>query len=139
MKESSRDDYLHVDIAPSFGTLTQESVKTMDKELKLMIGITMKKLKAIPPAQRDWKTVLATMNQNGAIKPRGAAFNKNDKYKKEENNFLKTDGSPDPAVVKEVCGFTGYFCYALPTKRPLMGRSVPGLISLSMTGMCASR
>ncbi|KIP07644.1 hypothetical protein PHLGIDRAFT_13087 [Phlebiopsis gigantea 11061_1 CR5-6] len=50
-----RDDdnnFLHIALAPTFGTLNSESVKTMDAAMKVMIASTMRELAKVPASQR---------------------------------------------------------------------------------------
>ncbi len=35
LKDVTRDDFLHTGLAPSFGTLTRDSIKGMDEQLKV--------------------------------------------------------------------------------------------------------
>ncbi|KAI0768292.1 hypothetical protein BD413DRAFT_614614 [Trametes elegans] len=105
VRDSSRQDHLHFDLAPAFGSLTADSLKRMDRELKLMITSTMDALKE--KRQRtygslDWDDIMAAMNGNRMIEPFGWSANKRDKLIKEGTNFFKFDGSPDSAVVHEV-------------------------------------
>lgn len=141
VRDSTREDHLHVNLAPAYGNLTQQSIKTMDKQLLVMIGVTIRKLRSIPPKKRTWETVVASMNQNCAIKPRGPPLEKNDKYKNEGNHFMKVDDSPDPSIVKEVrISLTPLSAISrqltiYPCERT---RLIPGLIDSLMIEMCAS-
>lgn len=106
VKDSSRDDYLHTSLAPSYGTLTKESVKQMDDALKVMMIGTMKALAKIPPTERSWDKILSTMMQNSLIEPIPGDANqisRTDRVIKSGVNVFKFDGSPDQAIVKEVC------------------------------------
>ncbi|KAH9886198.1 hypothetical protein C8Q73DRAFT_282765 [Cubamyces lactineus] len=104
VKDQTQDDHLHLDLAPSFGKLTQESVKSMDKELKVMIAGTMhalekerKKGEGIP-----WETVVSVMTQNPLLEPNGDEIVRSDKLIKEGHGLFKFDGSPDQAIVEQV-------------------------------------
>jgi len=108
VKDNTRDDYLHTGLAPSYGTLTKDSIKQMDDSLKIMITGTMKALEKIPPAERSWDMVLSTMMQNSLIEPipgDGNKVSRVDRVIKEGINVFKVDGSPDQAIVKEVEGW----------------------------------
>jgi len=101
--DSKRNEYLHETLAPSYGTLTSESIKAMDKELKIMIAGTMRALAAIPEGQRNWDKILSTMMQNPLIEPDGTAHvARNDRFIKAGINVFKFDGSPDAGIVKQV-------------------------------------
>jgi len=103
--DNTRDDYLHVDLAPSFGELNQESVKMMDDELKIMISGTLHLLEKIPPKERTWDKVMSTMMQASLLEPSDGKVDRVDKLLKSGVNVFKFDGSPDAAIVKEVEGW----------------------------------
>ncbi|KAJ7874850.1 hypothetical protein B0H13DRAFT_2348419 [Mycena leptocephala] len=83
--DETRDDYLHLGLAPSFGELTSSSIKDLDDELKIMIAGTMR--------------LLAT---NLLLEPEASGISRAEKLVKDETNFFKVDGCPDPNVVREV-------------------------------------
>ncbi|KAJ7819293.1 hypothetical protein B0H13DRAFT_2378462 [Mycena leptocephala] len=78
--DETRDDYLHLGLAPSFGELTSSSIKDLDDELKIMIAGTMRLLD----------------------RHKASGISRAEKLVKDETNFFKVDGSPDPNVVREV-------------------------------------
>ncbi|KAJ6620954.1 hypothetical protein B0H10DRAFT_1875405 [Mycena sp. CBHHK59/15] len=103
VKDSTRNDYLHEGLAPSFGGLNSESIKLMDDKLKIMIAGTMRVLSKIPPPQRSWDKVIETMMQNTLLEPVGSDnINRVDKFIKEGTNVFKFDGSPDTTIMREV-------------------------------------
>ncbi|KAF7373053.1 hypothetical protein MSAN_00512800 [Mycena sanguinolenta] len=102
VKDATRDDYLHLNLAPSFGELTPTSVKDLDDNLKVIIAATMRALAKVPAQQRSWEKVLEVMMQNPLLEPDAVGISRADKLIKEEVNYFHTDGSPDPKVVKEV-------------------------------------
>lgn len=105
VKDDTCNDYLHADLAPSYGTLTKDSIKQMDDELKIMITATMKELAKIPVEKRSWEEVLGAMMQNSLIEPIPGDNNqvsRVDRVIKSGINVFKFDGSPNQAIVKEV-------------------------------------
>ncbi|KAI0329992.1 hypothetical protein GY45DRAFT_1251649 [Cubamyces sp. BRFM 1775] len=104
VKDQNSDDHLHLDLAPSFGKLTQESVKTMDDELKVMIAGTMRALEKERKKGEgiSWETVVSVMTQNPLLEPNGDEIVRSDKLIKEGHGLFKFDGSPDQAVVEQV-------------------------------------
>jgi len=105
VKDSTRDDHLHLSLAPSYGPegkLTSAAVKTMDDHLKIMIAATMKSLSQLKPEDRSWDRVMSNMMQNPLLEPSTDALNRADKLIKHEAHNFKFDGSPDAAIVKEV-------------------------------------
>lgn len=115
VKDSTRDDYLHTGLAPSYGTLTKESVKQMDEALKIMMIGTMKTLAKIPPTERSWDKILSSMMQNSLIEPIPGDSNqvsRTDRVIKSGVNVFKVDGSPDQAIVKEVSYLPTLLCGA---------------------------
>jgi hypothetical protein len=100
--DATRDDYLHLGLAPSFGELTSTSIKDLDDELKIMIAATMRLLATVPVQQRTWEKMLELMIQNPLLEPEASGISRAERLVKEETNFFKLDGSPDPNVVREV-------------------------------------
>ncbi|KAG0050057.1 hypothetical protein BGZ83_005178 [Gryganskiella cystojenkinii] len=101
-REKTADSYVHCDLAPSFGKLNQESVKTMDEKLKVIIAGTTRAIEKLPHDQRSWENVTSTLAQNSLLKPLDDGIARSDKLIKDGTNFFKVDGSPDPTIVKEV-------------------------------------
>ncbi|KAJ7083763.1 hypothetical protein C8R44DRAFT_991939 [Mycena epipterygia] len=102
VKDASRDDYLHLSLAPSFGELTSYSIKELDDQLKIMIAATMRALAKVSVQQRSWEKVLEIMMQNPLLEPEASGISRADKLVKEETNVFKVDGSPDHNIVREV-------------------------------------
>ncbi|KAI0330041.1 hypothetical protein GY45DRAFT_795182 [Cubamyces sp. BRFM 1775] len=104
VKDETKDDYLHLDLAPSFGGLTKEDVKAMDEQLKVMISGTMRALEKERQKGENisWETVVSVMTQNPLLEPFGDEIVRSDKLIKEGNGFFKFDGSPDRAIVEQV-------------------------------------
>jgi hypothetical protein len=101
--DETRDDYLHLGLAPSFGELTSSSsIKGLDDELKIMIAATMRLLATVPVQQRTWEKMLELMIQNPLMEPEASGISRAEKLVKEGTNYFKVDGSPDPDVVREV-------------------------------------
>ncbi|KAJ6457727.1 hypothetical protein C8R45DRAFT_1110469 [Mycena sanguinolenta] len=102
VKDSSRDDYLNLGLAPSFGELNSNGIKEMDENLKINIAATMGALANVPPQQRSWEKVLEVMMQNQLLVVETSGVSQAEKLIKEETNVFLIDGSTDPNVVREV-------------------------------------
>ncbi|KAK5048602.1 hypothetical protein LTR84_005693 [Exophiala bonariae] len=103
VQDKTRDDYLHLDLAPSYGTLNSEAMKKMDDELKIMIAGTMKDLGRVPPNQRSWDKVISIFMQNPLLEPHSdPELVRADKFIKNSSGDFKFDGSPNAAIVQEV-------------------------------------
>jgi len=101
--DSQKKDYLTTGIAPSFGTLTSETIKTMDEELKIMIAGTTRQIAKIPVADRNFEKLVSVMMQNPLLEPTDlAAVHHSDTFQKNGTNAFKFDGSPDSSIVREV-------------------------------------
>jgi hypothetical protein len=74
----------------------------MDKEMKVMIGGTMRMLKKMNPEKRTWKEVKCEFAQNGMVEAFEEPVSKRDTFLRSERNWFKLDGSPDVAIVKEL-------------------------------------
>ncbi|KAK4201164.1 hypothetical protein QBC40DRAFT_253336 [Triangularia verruculosa] len=97
--DTKSEDFLHTDLAPSFGKL-KESLAKMDDELKIMIAGTMKIL--AKQSDKSWNAVLSTMMQNELLQPDGDEVARADKLIKASSSDFKFDGSPDASIVREV-------------------------------------
>jgi hypothetical protein len=113
VKDSTRDDYLHMGLAPSYGELTSNSIKGLDDQLKIIIAGTMRALAKVPSQQRSWEKVLEVMMQNPLLQPDESGISRADKILKEETNVFKVDGSPDQNIVREVSKPSYRFGYDL--------------------------
>ncbi|TFK66461.1 hypothetical protein BDN72DRAFT_145466 [Pluteus cervinus] len=103
VKDSSRDDHLTIGLAPSFrGKMLPEEFKKMDDNIKVMILGTTKAISKIAPEDRTWKSVVAALQTNSLIEPDGEEIARSDKLIKENDNFFKFSGAPDPSTVREV-------------------------------------
>ncbi|PHH89824.1 hypothetical protein CDD83_5150 [Cordyceps sp. RAO-2017] len=100
VREEKSADFLHTELAPSFGKLNKESLLKMDDRLKIMIAGTMKALGK--QTDKSWKAVLSTMMQNDLLEVDRAEVARADKLIKESSNDFKFDGSPDLNIVREV-------------------------------------
>jgi hypothetical protein len=106
VKDATKDDYLHVGLAPSYGTLDKESIKMLDDNLKVMIAGTMRALESRQKqGPLSWDDVMSVVMQNSLLElADDGEVNRADKLIKEGTNVFKFDGSPDAAIVKEVSG-----------------------------------
>jgi hypothetical protein len=75
----------------------------MDSELKVILSGTIDTLKNIPAKDRTWGRILEAMQRNSLLET-----TQNDEttrlrsLTKERSHTFKFDGSPDPAIVREV-------------------------------------
>eukprot|EP00727_Mastigamoeba_balamuthi_P002888 m51a1_g12597 hypothetical protein (469) ;mRNA; f:1024-2495 len=95
-------------VAPSFGSLTSEAVRLMDRELVTALDVTIKTLErkvAEMGAELKWNEVLSALNNNPAIVADGAPKAESDILKFESNDWFKFDGSPDPAKIQQIQSF----------------------------------
>lgn len=100
-QESSRNDYLRCDLAPSFGELSSETVQEIDDELKVMIFSLTKQLANLPPGERTWDHIVSLCAQSPLLEALDDRAWRSDNFIQETD--FKTDGSPDASMVKEVC------------------------------------
>lgn len=110
VKDNTKVDYLHIGLAPAYGTLTSQAIKTMDDHLKVMIAGTMRLLEKKRKELNhplSWDELMSILMQNTLIEPDdsndGSKVDRADKLiKPTVINFFKISGAPDPTVVKEV-------------------------------------
>ncbi|NES03055.1 MAG: hypothetical protein F6K22_09440 [Okeania sp. SIO2F4] len=98
---------VHCKLAASFGKLTKDSFKSMDEELKILLGATVKELQKTPCDQLSWDQVISIFSQNALMeRMHDSEIHKSDKLIKNlGTSAFNTDGSPDPAIVEEVHGW----------------------------------
>ncbi|KAL5089976.1 hypothetical protein Trisim1_004810 [Trichoderma cf. simile WF8] len=96
---SNSNEFLHIDLAPSFGKLKKESLRELDDQLKIMIAGNLKSLGQQP--DKSWDAVLGNMMYNPLLDSRNQVVSRADKFKGSVNDF-KFDGSPDASIVREV-------------------------------------
>ncbi|KAL6813615.1 hypothetical protein V8C40DRAFT_270286 [Trichoderma camerunense] len=103
---SNSNEFLHIDLAPSFGKLNKESLRELDDHLKIMIAGNLKSLGNQP--DKSWDAVLGNMMHNPLLDPRdgGPGVFRADKFKGSVNGF-KFDGSPDASIVREIVAQIG--------------------------------
>ncbi|XP_029635587.1 uncharacterized protein LOC115210937 isoform X2 [Octopus sinensis] len=99
----------HTSLAAQYGTLTSESVKSMDRKLKVMIAGTHRMMKQLQQREEykdkeiPFEEYLSVMNQNVFIKAQeGSRYRNSDYLTFEETNWFKFDGSPEKAKVYQV-------------------------------------
>ncbi|BBN18732.1 hypothetical protein MPTK1_8g05000 [Marchantia polymorpha subsp. ruderalis] len=100
VRSSHSEEYLHTDLAPSYGKLTSDSVKALDENLKIMIAGTLTTIGKL--TDKSWKSVLGTMMQHPLLEPDSAEVARADKLIKASSSAFKFDGSPDAQIVREV-------------------------------------
>ncbi|CAM9204320.1 unnamed protein product, partial [Choristocarpus tenellus] len=89
-------------LAPSFGQLNSQSVKTMDDELKVIIAGTTRLIAKLK--DKSWQNVIGALTQNSLLEPMNESeISRSDKLIKDGGtSAFKFDGSPDSTIVKEV-------------------------------------
>ncbi|XP_014782525.1 uncharacterized protein LOC106877887 isoform X2 [Octopus bimaculoides] len=99
----------HTSLAAQYGTLTSESLKTIDRKLKVMIAGTnrlMKKLQMRDEYKDNeipFEEYLGVMNQNVLIKEmEGSKYRNSDYLTFQETNWFKFDGSPEQDKIYQV-------------------------------------
>lgn len=102
VRSEKSDDFFHCNLAPAFGELTSESIKSMDDHLKVMIAGTNKLIADLDPKDRSWEKVVACFNQNPLMEADGQAINRTDKIIKNSSGAFRVDGLPSQAIVQEV-------------------------------------
>lgn len=102
VRSGGYSEYLHDELAPSYGTVTSDSIRFMDDHLKVIISGTMRNLAKLPSNQRTAKNVESVMMNNTLLEPEEKAVERADRIIKDDMNYFKIDGSPDNIVVKEV-------------------------------------
>ncbi|SCV30712.1 uncharacterized protein FFB14_03188 [Fusarium fujikuroi] len=103
IRDSKSDDYLHTDLAPSFGKDGQdlkESMRAIDDRLKIMVAATMMTLAR--QNDKSWDAVVRTMMQNEIAMPDGEGIARSDTLVRNSLNDFKFDGGPDASIVREV-------------------------------------
>lgn len=104
VSDKSSNDYLHFDIAPSFGALQDgTAIKQLDDNLLVMMTATHKLIANMPAAERSWDNIVAALKQNSLISPHpDDPIDKTDYFIKEGKQAFKFDGSPSSTIVNEV-------------------------------------
>ncbi|KAF8877749.1 hypothetical protein CPB84DRAFT_1794725 [Gymnopilus junonius] len=98
VKDNTKEDYLHVGLAPAYGELTSKTIKSMDEQLKLMIRLHNGGL-------LSWDDITSTFESRepNTVERYDSPVQRENKFIKPSRlNFFKVDGSPDPVVVREV-------------------------------------
>ena len=107
--DNTREDYLHVGLAPSYGKLKDgEAVKALDEDILVMTAAALKDLESIKVEDRSFDSVLSSFMQNTLMEPDGEPTHRSDRLIKTSKDVFKFDGSPDAAIVQEVCGDSSF-------------------------------
>lgn len=95
---------MHLDLAPSFGTLNKNTIRNLDESVKIMIAGTMLRLKEHREKNgpMDWATINSVLMQNSLLVCLGDEVSRSSQLSKDGDDFLKYDGSADKEVVREV-------------------------------------
>ena len=107
VNDCAEEDYLHVDLAPCYGTLSKASLDEMDDNLKVMITVTMRSLHRLRGKEKrlSWENVQSTLlhNQSLELVPSSDIYRK-DRFTRNDAHFrlFKFNASPDSAIIHEV-------------------------------------
>ncbi|EPS45517.1 hypothetical protein H072_439 [Dactylellina haptotyla CBS 200.50] len=113
LNDSSKNSTLHtvssegsinIGLAPSFGTL-KANIKELDDALVGIVAISTKEIQKLPPSDRTFEKIRATLLQNAAIEPHGDHYQAYDTFTKASNDAFRFDGSPDSGIVADVLNF----------------------------------
>ncbi|KLO05171.1 hypothetical protein SCHPADRAFT_734493 [Schizopora paradoxa] len=89
-------------LAPSFGSLNKESIKTLDEKLKVMIGTVHDDLVKIPPAELTFDKAVEVLTKNQLLQLEGQPIHRTDGIRKGGTNAFKFDRGTDSGIVREV-------------------------------------
>jgi hypothetical protein len=81
----------------------------MDTELKLILAGTLRSIDNLPKENRQWEKIMEAVRQNSLLEtaPEDEVTRVKSLIKEGKHTF-KFDGSPDPAIVKEVSEFSQF-------------------------------
>ncbi|KAI0885811.1 uncharacterized protein GGS22DRAFT_199973 [Annulohypoxylon maeteangense] len=88
---ATRDDFLRCDLAPAYGQLTSDSVRKMDKNLKVMITATVMMIEKMKPEKRKWSAVETAFLNNSVVEPFGDVVNRCDTLSSKVANIFKVE------------------------------------------------
>ncbi|AGE56576.1 hypothetical protein ATCVNEJV2_275R [Acanthocystis turfacea Chlorella virus NE-JV-2] len=102
-------NYITFCLAPSYGKLNKESIKSLDDNLKIMLIGTIKELQTktdyLPAGQTlSWDDVLSVMCNNNFIQPDedSVPIFVDQTYERESTDDFNFDGGADSSVVQEI-------------------------------------
>ena len=94
IKDSTKDDFLYVDLAPSFGMLDSKSIQGLDDQVKVMIAGTMRALQVKRKAgPLLWDDIMSTLMQNSLLEPGDGEIDRADKLIQPGGNPSKLDAA----------------------------------------------
>ena len=103
ISESGKDTRCHFRVAPSWGTLTKDSIIMMDNKLKVLLAVTFNSIdKFVRDNGQDnltWDKLVQIMEQNVMIERKSAKdLNVIQSTEKSDTHWFKTDGSADKNI-----------------------------------------
>jgi hypothetical protein len=102
-KRESEEGLLHCDIAPTFGSLTTETLQEMDDAMRISMGFTLTHLENArreTPGGISWNQLLDILKENPLLVSHGPQISRADKFTRKQSRWFSMDKKPDDAVVK---------------------------------------
>ncbi|EFJ05258.1 hypothetical protein SELMODRAFT_431724 [Selaginella moellendorffii] len=103
--DSSGQDSLYVALAPAFGDLNAETIKTLDTNFLIAIAGTNRVISKLDGTARTWSKVESVMSQNPFLEAVDAGIRRSDKYIRDDTNYFQFDKSLRPEVFQEALLF----------------------------------
>ncbi|EKM58350.1 uncharacterized protein PHACADRAFT_252605 [Phanerochaete carnosa HHB-10118-sp] len=98
----------HIGLAPSYGTLTSESLKTMDEKLQVAMASILRTLAARDVKSMPWNDVMAIMRQDATIECMNNAVKRHEILSKPPKRyFFRSQSITDADVLDEI---HAWFC-----------------------------
>ncbi|KAF9562411.1 hypothetical protein CPC08DRAFT_722278 [Agrocybe pediades] len=96
VQDASKNDYLVVHLAPSYGAeghAGKVSLSKLDDNVKIMITGTLKTLSKLEPSERSYESVLGSLTRNPLMETVASSeiIKRADKIFKDDTHFMKVD------------------------------------------------
>ncbi|KAF9537954.1 hypothetical protein CPC08DRAFT_824672 [Agrocybe pediades] len=108
VQDASKNDYLVVHLAPSYGAeghFSKASLSKLDDNVKIMITGTLKTLSKLDPSERSYDSVLGSLTSNPLMETVASSevIKRSDKILKDDTHFMKVDWKvPDASAIAKV-------------------------------------
>ena len=110
--KSEVDDFLNVPLAPLFGKLDEDALKSLDPDLKVAIVVALNAIEKLKPNARSWRDVQSAFLQTGVLAGEEPQIHA-DHLVKHDQDWFKFDGSPSASIVGEVTSLSSTSPYHL--------------------------